>query len=108
MPITGLAGQEPAPQENYVQSNFGGLKFRHTSAAAGLSEMKIAIAQPPCQGGPSEVFRIVDDQYVHQTRNSATESIPASLRPFWSHKWAVTPKLTMIDGRQLSIGKLSV
>jgi hypothetical protein len=40
---------------------------------------------------------------LHQTRNSATESIPASRLPLWGNQWAVTPKLTMIAGRQLSI-----
>jgi hypothetical protein len=51
-------------------------------------------------GGRARVFRIVkiNENSVDRSRNSATESIPA----------AVTPKLTMIAGQQLSIGALPV
>jgi hypothetical protein len=43
---------------------------------------------------------------LHQTRNSATELL-LRCDPFRPQR-AVTPKLTMIAGRQLSIGALSV
>jgi hypothetical protein len=39
-----------------------------------------------------------------QPQNSATEPVPASLRSF-EPQWAVTPKLTMINGRQLPSGR---
>jgi hypothetical protein len=57
--------------------------------------------------GPSEVFRIVDDHAASNTKlchgiDSCFTATPSG------HKWAVTPKLTMIAGRQLSIGALSV
>jgi hypothetical protein len=57
--------------------------------------------------GPSEVFRIVDDRTASNTTlchgidSCFTETL---LGP----QWAVTPKLTMIAGQQLSIGELSV
>jgi hypothetical protein len=48
-----------------------------------------------------------NDILSNNPRNSATESIPAALTPFWG-QWAVTPKLTMIAGQQLSIGAFPV
>ncbi len=64
----------------------------------------------PVLQGPSEVFRIVDD---HAASNH--ETLPRNrfllhgcrsprLRLGYGNQWAVTPKLTMIAGRQLSIG----
>jgi hypothetical protein len=60
----------------------------HTFALTGLSEKSKSPSLNPCGTqagmpvvqGPSEVFRIVMTR-LHQTRNSATESIPASLTP---------------------------
>jgi hypothetical protein len=79
-----------------------------------VSEIEIAIAQPPetqagmpVLQGPSEVFRIVDDQNC-----TKHETLPRNR--FLLHcdrfgpQWAATPKLAMIAGRQLSIGALSV
>jgi hypothetical protein len=66
--------------------------------------------------GPSEVFRIVDDLAAshHETlpRNRfllhCDQPSPALTLGAVRPQWAVTPKLTMIAGQQLSIGKLSV
>jgi len=53
------------------------------------------------------MFRIVDDQTA-----SSHKTLPRNRfllhRNSFEPQWAVTPKLTMIDGRQLSIGALSV
>jgi len=61
------------------------------------------------------MFRIVDDQNAsnHKTLPGIDSCFTVAKLPLayaWGCKlqWAVTPKLTMIDGRQLSIGKLSV
>jgi len=78
---TGKRQTKPNGLKITFKANLGSDEIRHTSAAAGLSEMKIAIAQPPCQGGRARCFESWMTKYVHQTRNSATESIPASLLP---------------------------
>jgi hypothetical protein len=72
--------------------------------------LKIVIAQSPFLGGPSEVFRIVDDQTASNTKLChGIDSCFTETSPVWVlAQWAVTPKLTMIAGRQLSIGELSV
>jgi hypothetical protein len=61
----------------------------------------------PVVPGPSEVFRIVMTE-LHQTRNSATESIPAAPQPLQ----ATVGSNTEIDDdcrrRQFSIGTLPV
>jgi hypothetical protein len=69
--------------------------------------MKIATAQPPLTRGPSEVFRIVDDHAASNHETLPRNRFLLHCHPF-GHQWAVTPKLTMIAGRQLSIGALSV
>jgi hypothetical protein len=78
-----------------------------------VEHFKIVIARPlrtqagmPVLKGSSEVFRIVDDH-----TGSNHETLPRNR--FLLHRgpfrlqWAVTPKLTMIAGRQLSIGEAS-
>jgi hypothetical protein len=75
------AGYQPALLgENYDQSQFLSRRLETLRLWRRCLKLKIVIAQPPFTRGPSEVFRIVDDD-TDQTRNSATESIPASLRP---------------------------
>ena len=74
-----------------------------------VRKVKIVIAQPLLQRGPSEVFRIVDVDDTLSTPTKLCHGIDscftvARLRP----QWAVTPKLTMIAGRQLSIGAFPV
>jgi hypothetical protein len=75
--------------------------------------MKIAIAQPQntgrnaCATGPSEVFRIVDDLEASHHETLPRNRFLLHCDPFEPQR-AVTPKLTMIAGQQLSIGALSV
>ena len=88
--------------------------IRDTSAVAQLSEIEIAIAQPLkhrqeclCYKGRARCFESWMT-VLHQTTklchgiDSCFTATPSG------HKWAVTPKLAMIAGRQLSIGALSV
>jgi len=51
------------------------------------------------------VFRIVKHTITHETLPGIDSSLSPLVRGF---QWAVTPKLTMIAGRQLSIGALPV
>ena len=59
--------------------------------------------------GPSEVFRIVK---IYDTLSTTTKLCPGIDSCFTDavlrRQWAVTPKLTMIAGRQLSIGAFPV
>jgi hypothetical protein len=76
-------------------------------------KLKIVIAQPQntgrnaCATGPSEVFRIVDDRDCIKHETLPRNRLLLHCDPF-EPQWAVTPKLTMIAGQQLSIGELSV
>src|ERR1700681_1299679 len=93
-------------------------KLTHFGCGGDVRKMKIATAQPPkntgrkgCVTTGAERGVSNGDDQVASTRNSAMESIPASrlpprLRLGCGNQWAVTPKLTMIDGRQRSIGAL--
>ena len=125
-------------RRNAKQSQFFRAAIGHTSAAAGWSEKsrcRISDLSPPldtppphrgCQKkknrhrpapktqarmpvlqGPSEVFRIVDDLAASNHKTLPRNRFLLHWNPF-EPQWAVTPKLTMIAGQQLSIGALSV
>jgi len=110
--------------ENYVQSQFsrGTNKLKAYSTKldilrlhAGCQKFEIAIAQPPCQGGRARCFESWMTLKRQTTKlchgiDSCFTDAEFPLADAWGCwlQWAVTPKLTMIDGRQLSIGALSV
>src|SRR3981081_2428431 len=100
--LFGLGRSGTCPRgENYEQTQFQDDEFRRTSSHAGFQKNEIATAQPPLWG-PSEVFRIVDEQPA-----STHETLPRNRfllhRDTFGPQWAVPPKLTMIAGQQLSI-----
>jgi hypothetical protein len=73
-----------------------------------MSEKENRHGPAPFGGLGTSVSNRGDLKTSKSPQNSATESIPAALKPFLGPQWAVTPKLTMIAGRQLSIGAFPV
>jgi hypothetical protein len=91
--------------ENYKQSQISINLYRDTTASRAVERLKNRHRPAPEEHrqeclwyrGRARCFESWMTKR-HQTRNSATESIPASRSPFWGNQWAATPKLTMIAG----------
>jgi hypothetical protein len=111
----GRAGREPAPRGRRItfKPNFLLKRIDTLPPQRGYQKIEIATAQPQntgtnaCATGPSEVFRIVDDRYCIKHETLPRNRFLLHRNPF-GPQWAVTPKLTMIAGRQLSIGAFPV
>jgi hypothetical protein len=79
---------------------------KHTSALRNGPNLRIATAQPPFEGGRARCFELWMTG-LHQA-TKLCHGIDSCCTATRGPQWAVTPKLTMIAGRQLSIGALSV
>jgi hypothetical protein len=99
--LSAWAGREPAPR-NFGMASIGTLRLKR-----GCQKNENRHRPAPFLGGPSEVFRIVDDHAASNHETLPRNRFLLHCHPF-GRQWAVTPKLTMIAVRQLSIGALSV